>query len=102
MNESTLVLDGGATAKHDGNATTEALAIARNKGGTPPKEKTKGEYLDVRLDSEEKHAFKDAADLAGLPLSTWVRLTLRQTAKKQCFRPDSPVAFLGGNGKKLL
>ncbi len=35
------------------------------------------ESLDVRLVLAEKETFKEAAKLAGMPLSTWVRDRLR-------------------------
>ena len=54
----------------------------------------KGEYLEVRLDSDEKRAFNDAAKLAGLQLSTWVRERLRSTARKELEGADLPVAFM--------
>jgi antitoxin component of RelBE/YafQ-DinJ toxin-antitoxin module len=57
-------------------------------------EKTKTGYLEVRLDDEEKQAFKDAADLAGLALSTWVRERLRTVARKELDEVGKPVAFM--------
>jgi hypothetical protein len=48
----------------------------------------------VKLEASEKEAFKEAADLAGVPLSTWVRTTLRQTATKELGKASRPVAFL--------
>lgn len=57
--------------------------MAKKRTGRPKKDKTKSDYLEVRLDCEEKQAFKDAADLAGLALSTWVRERLRIVARKE-------------------
>jgi uncharacterized protein (DUF1778 family) len=51
-------------------------------------------YLDVRLEPDEKQAFKDAADVAGLPLSTWVRERLRRSATKELEAANVPIAFL--------
>lgn len=34
----------------------------------------------VRTSEEEKTAFKDAADVAGLSLSAWIRVCLRKAA----------------------
>jgi hypothetical protein len=45
--------------------------------------RTKAEYLEVRLDPAEKQAFKEAADLAGLALSAWVRERLRIAARAE-------------------
>jgi hypothetical protein len=48
----------------------------------------------VKLDAAEKEAFRDAADLAGVPLSTWVRERLRQIAVRELERASRPIAFL--------
>jgi len=52
------------------------------------------DYLEVRLQSAEKQAFKDAAELAGLPLSAWVRERLRLAAKRELQESGKPIAFL--------
>ena len=52
------------------------------------------EYLEVRVQAAEKQAFKDAADLAGLPLSTWIRERLRVAAGQELAESGKPVAFL--------
>jgi predicted HicB family RNase H-like nuclease len=64
--------------------------------GRPPKDASekKGQSLLVRLDDSKKEAFKDAADLAGVPLSTWVRERLRQIAGRELGKAARPVAFL--------
>jgi uncharacterized protein (DUF1778 family) len=64
--------------------------------GRPPKssDQKQTEYLDVRLTEVEKKGFKDAADLMGMPLSGWVRLTLRQAATKVLRDAEKPIAFL--------
>ncbi len=64
--------------------------------GRPPKDASekKGQSLLVRLDDSEKEAFKDAADLAGVPLSTWVRERLRLIAGRELGKAARPVAFL--------
>lgn len=69
-------------------------AMAKKRMGRPPKDKTKGDYLEVRLDAEEKQAFRDAADLAGIGLSTWVRERLRVVARKELEDAGRTVAFL--------
>jgi hypothetical protein len=76
------------------------------KRGRPKKsdDRVKAEYLDIRLLAAEKQAFRDAADLAGLDLSAWVRERLRMLARKELEAADRPVAFLakateGKNGK---
>jgi uncharacterized protein (DUF1778 family) len=64
--------------------------------GRPKKDadRTKAETLDVRIEPAEKQAFKDAADLAGLAVSAWVRERLRQAARKELGDSGLPVAFL--------
>lgn len=64
------------------------------KAGRPPKEKTRDEYLEVRLDAAEKKAFNDAAELAGTGLSAWVRERLRLASRKELESVGKPVAFL--------
>lgn len=64
--------------------------------GRPPKrsEDLKQEYLDVRLDAAEKQAFWDAANIAGVPLSAWVRERLRTAARRELIEAGKPIAFL--------
>ena len=76
------------------------------KRGRPPKgdARIKADYLDIRLLPAEKQAFRDAADLAGLDLSAWVRERLRMLARKELEAARRTVAFLakateGKNGK---
>ena len=66
------------------------------KTGRPKKTaaETKADYLEVRLDSDEKQAFRDAATVAGLPLSAWVRERLRRVARKELEEIGQPIAFL--------
>lgn len=71
--------------------------MVKKKGrGRPPKDVSdkRGESLLVRLDEAEKEAFKNAAKLAGLPLSSWVRERLRQIAARELGKAERPVAFL--------
>jgi uncharacterized protein (DUF1778 family) len=67
------------------------------KTGRPknPPGKSKDDYLELRLDVAEKQAFRDAAELAGMALSVWVRERLRRVAKKELEDAEKPVAFLG-------
>jgi hypothetical protein len=64
--------------------------------GRPPKaaDRVKADYLDIRLGAAEKQAFRDAAELAGLDLSAWVRERLRATSRKELEAAGLPVAFL--------
>jgi hypothetical protein len=67
-----------------------------SRRGRPPKaaDRVKADYLDIRLGFAEKQAFRDAADLAGLDLSAWVRERLRGAARKELEAASLPVAFL--------
>jgi CxxC motif-containing protein (DUF1111 family) len=64
--------------------------------GRPPKEadRLRSESLLVRLETTEKKTFQEAANLAGVPLSTWVRERLRQVAVRELGKASRPVAFL--------
>lgn len=54
----------------------------------------KTDLLEVRLKPDEKRAFKDAAELAGIPLSAWVRERLRRAARIELEDGRKSVAFL--------
>jgi hypothetical protein len=70
--------------------------MKKPRRGRPPKEasRLRDQPLLVRLESSEKEAFRDAADLAGVPLSTWVRERLRQIAVRELEKAARPIAFL--------
>jgi len=70
--------------------------MKKAKRGRPPKEtgKLRDQPLLVRLESSEKEAFRDAAELAGVPLSTWVRERLRRIAARELQNAARPIAFL--------
>jgi antitoxin component of RelBE/YafQ-DinJ toxin-antitoxin module len=67
----------------------------KKKTGRPPtpEGQLKNHYLQVRIDESESHAYHAAAALAGLPLSGWVRLRLRETAAKELKKAGKEVAF---------
>jgi hypothetical protein len=65
-----------------------------NKGGRPLKAVKRDEYLEVRLDAAEKQAFIDASELAGIPLSAWVRERLRLAAIRDLESAGQKVAFV--------
>ncbi len=50
--------------------------------------------LEIRLESNEKDGFQDAADIAGIPLSNWVRERLRWAATKELQEAGRDVPFL--------
>lgn len=73
----------------------------KQRRGRPPVDpsKTKAAYLEVRLERAEKQAFKEAADLAGLALSAWVRERLRRAAREELGEAERAVPFLAEQGQ---
>jgi hypothetical protein len=67
-----------------------------NKRGRPPVDpkNAKAIHLDIRLGVDEKQAFKQAANLAGLALSAWIRERLRRAARNELKESGKPVPFL--------
>ncbi len=61
---------------------------------TKPPERVKAQILQVRLEPSEKEGFDAAAELAGLPLSGWVRERLRLAARSELEGYGKPVSFL--------
>lgn len=53
------------------------------KPGRPKIADPRNDYLDIRLTASEKRGFTDAAQLAGIPLATWVRERLRLAAIRE-------------------
>ena len=68
----------------------------KKKMGRPPKPNgtTHSESVLVRLEPAEKMAFTDAARAAGVPLSTWIRLRLRDVSKRELSKIGLPIAFM--------
>jgi uncharacterized protein (DUF1778 family) len=68
----------------------------KKRGGRPPKSsgQKQTESLDVRLTMAEKRAFREAAEVAGMPLSAWVRERLRRIARTELEEAKRPVAFM--------
>jgi uncharacterized protein (DUF1778 family) len=64
--------------------------------GRPKKalNQVKGEYMELRLAPLEKQAFKQAAEIAGIPLAAWVRERLRRAATKELEAADCVIPFL--------
>ena len=54
----------------------------------------KSEMLKTRVSVLEKNAFQEAADLAGIPLSAWVRERLRHVAIRELEGAGIPVPFI--------
>jgi hypothetical protein len=66
------------------------------KTGRPKKNPgaVKAAWIEMRCEDAEKDSFRAAAELAGLPLSGWIRTRLRQAARKELENVNMPVAFL--------
>jgi antitoxin component of RelBE/YafQ-DinJ toxin-antitoxin module len=54
----------------------------------------KTDMLQIRVQPDEKDAFQEVADIAGLPLSAWVRSRLRQCAIRELEDASRPIRFL--------
>ena len=57
----------------------------------------KQELLKLRVEWEEKRAFQDAADLAGVSLSAWSRERLRKAARIELEGAGQQIAFITRN-----
>lgn len=64
------------------------------KPGRPKKIDRLDEYLEVRTSASEKQAFRAAAELAGIPLATWVRERLRRVAVRELEEAGHQIPFL--------
>jgi len=54
----------------------------------------KTDSIKIRVQADEKTAFKQAADLAGIPMSAWIRERLRRAAVKELEDASMPIPFL--------
>ena len=54
----------------------------------------KTDLLQLRVQPEEKSAFQDAANLAGIALSAWVRERLRMAARIELRDAEKQVPFI--------
>lgn len=70
--------------------------MKKRQRGRPHKEQDqlRNENLLVRLEPDEKEAFKDAASLAGISLSSWVRERLRRVAIRELGEAARPIPFI--------
>ncbi len=59
----------------------------------------KTDLMQLRLNPDEKKAFQEAADLAGIPLSAWVRERLRRTARIELVDAGLQVPFIQAKSK---
>jgi uncharacterized protein (DUF1778 family) len=58
----------------------------------------KTENILLRVQPAEKEAFREAAELAGLPLSAWVRERLRRVTVRELEEAGRPIRFLNKGG----
>jgi hypothetical protein len=72
------------------------MKTEKKRRGRPRKssEETKSESLLLRLAAREKRAFGDAARIAGIPLTVWIRERLRRAAVRELEEAAHPIAFL--------
>jgi predicted DNA binding CopG/RHH family protein len=54
----------------------------------------KTDSIEIRVQAGEKTAFKNAAEIAGIPLSAWIRERLRRTSVKELEDASMPIDFL--------
>ena len=54
----------------------------------------KTQVLQIRLNDSEKQGFQAAADLAGIPLSSWVRERLRLAAIRDLESAGQKIPFI--------
>jgi len=68
----------------------------KQRRGRPRKSSANAKSISVllRMEPGEKAAFGDAAAIAGIPLSVWIRERLRLAAARELEGMDRPVAFL--------
>jgi len=66
------------------------------KRGAPkkPAGDTKDSTKQIRLNAIELETFNDAANLAGISVSSWMRERLRQIARSELESAGKPVPFL--------
>jgi uncharacterized protein (DUF1778 family) len=55
--------------------------------------------MEIRVTPEEKTAFRDAARVAGIPTSAWVRERLRRAATRELEDAGREIAFLQQRGE---
>jgi hypothetical protein len=54
----------------------------------------KTEIMRFRLQPDEREAFEEAAAMAGVPLSAWIRERLRWAARRELEEGGRQIAFL--------
>jgi len=76
--------------------TMRPMNTKKKRRGRPRKSSDASKSMSVllRMEPREKKGFEDAAALAGVPLSVWMRERLRQAAAKELEQAGCSVAFL--------
>jgi len=54
----------------------------------------KSENILIRVEPEEKEAFQTAAEIAGIPLSNWIRERLRRSARIELEEAGKKIPFI--------
>lgn len=62
--------------------------------GRPKQAVTRNQSLELRLSETEKRIFAEAANVAGIPVSTWVRERLRRVAVRELEEAGIPALLL--------
>ena len=77
--------------------TMPPMTTKKQRRGRPRKSsgEAKSASLLLRLSPDEKQGFSDASQLAGVPLTVWIRERLRAVAMRELQSADKPIAFLG-------
>ena len=60
----------------------------------PKKDRARIERLEIRVEPDEKDGFQQAAKLAGIPLSAWIRERLRRIARRELEEANKSIPFL--------
>ena len=55
---------------------------------------SRDDRFELRLETDEKNAFREAAKIAGVPLASWMRERLRRAARKELEEIGRSVPFL--------
>jgi len=77
--------------------------MAMNKKSRQPKGESRSGTkkvvpLNIRVAELEKATFARAAEIAGVPLSSWIRQRLRSAAMRELDNIGEPAAFLAESG----
>ena len=55
---------------------------------------SKSEIIKIRVEPQEKDAFQQSAEIAGIPLSNWIRERLRKAARIELEDARRTIPFL--------